>query len=45
MKRYFRIRNERGGDIDTNLSGGQFYLAGGAAGVANTVVACIFTAQ
>ena len=41
MKRYFRTRNERHGHSDLGLSGGQFYLAGGAAGIANTVVACM----
>lgn len=40
MKRYFRTRNEREGHFD-NLSGGQFYLAGAGAGVANTIVACM----
>ena len=40
MKRFFRNRNERHGLTDLTLSGGQFYLAGGAAGVANTIVAC-----
>jgi solute carrier family 25 (mitochondrial carnitine/acylcarnitine transporter), member 20/29 len=41
MKRYFRTRNEQEGRAITNLSGGQFYLAGCAAGISNTVVACI----
>ena len=43
MKRYFRTRNEQHGHPSLDLSGGQFYLAGGAAGIANTVVACIFS--
>jgi solute carrier family 25 (mitochondrial carnitine/acylcarnitine transporter), member 20/29 len=42
MKRYFRTRNEQHGHSSLDLSGGQFYLAGGAAGIANTVVACMF---
>jgi solute carrier family 25 (mitochondrial carnitine/acylcarnitine transporter), member 20/29 len=41
MKRFFRTRNEDAGHIDTTLSGGQFYVAGCAAGVANTIVACM----
>ena len=41
MKRYFRTRNEQHGHSSLDLSGGQFYLAGGAAGIANTVVACM----
>lgn len=40
MKRFFRGRNDKHGHKDLTLSGGQFYLAGGAAGVANTIVAC-----
>jgi len=40
MKRVFRTRNAEAGRKELNLSGGQFYLAGGAAGVANTIVAC-----
>jgi solute carrier family 25 (mitochondrial carnitine/acylcarnitine transporter), member 20/29 len=43
MKRYFRLRNEQAGHFNSPLSGGQFYLAGGAAGIANTVVACILS--
>jgi solute carrier family 25 (mitochondrial carnitine/acylcarnitine transporter), member 20/29 len=42
MKRFFRTRNEQSGHPTGNLSGGQFYLAGGAAGIANTIVACMF---
>jgi hypothetical protein len=41
MKRYFRTRNEQHGHSSLALSGGQFYLAGAAAGIANTVVACM----
>jgi len=42
MKRYLRIRNERAGHADPNLlSGGEFYVAGAAAGIANTIVACM----
>lgn len=40
MKRYFRERNEKTGHSNTSLSSGQFYLSGGAAGVANTIIAC-----
>jgi solute carrier family 25 (mitochondrial carnitine/acylcarnitine transporter), member 20/29 len=43
MKRFFRDRNEKHGHRDLTLSGGQFYLAGGAAGVANTIVACMLS--
>ena len=43
MKRFFRTRNERAGHTQA-LSEGQFYLAGGAAGIANTIVACMVCA-
>jgi hypothetical protein len=35
MKRFFRIKNT------PCVVGSQFYLAGGAAGVANTIIACM----
>ena len=40
MKRSFRTENEKAGK-EGNLSGAQFYMAGGAAGIANTIVACM----
>jgi solute carrier family 25 carnitine/acylcarnitine transporter 20/29 len=40
MKRFFRSQNENAGHSQI-LTGGQFYLAGGAAGIANTIVACM----
>lgn len=45
MKRFLRDRNEKHGHRDLTLSGGQFYLAGGAAGVANTIVACTLSSR
>jgi solute carrier family 25 (mitochondrial carnitine/acylcarnitine transporter), member 20/29 len=42
MKRYLRLRNDKAGHANPNLlSEGQFYIAGAAAGIANTIVACI----
>jgi hypothetical protein len=42
MKRYLRIRNEKAGHADPNLlSGVEFYVAGAAAGIANTIVGCM----
>ena len=40
MKRFFRMENESRGRSDTSLTIAQFYLAGAAAGIANTIVAC-----
>lgn len=41
MKRYLRIRNEKAGHANPNLlSGPQFYIAGAAAGISNTIIAC-----
>lgn len=43
MKRYLRLRNDKAGHADPNLlSGGQFYIAGAAAGISNTIVACAY---
>jgi solute carrier family 25 (mitochondrial carnitine/acylcarnitine transporter), member 20/29 len=39
MKRFFRTMNEEA-KRPLGLTGGQFYLAGGSAGIANTIVAC-----
>jgi solute carrier family 25 (mitochondrial carnitine/acylcarnitine transporter), member 20/29 len=44
MKRYLRTLNEKSGHVNPNLlSGGEFYIAGAAAGISNTIVACIPT--
>jgi solute carrier family 25 (mitochondrial carnitine/acylcarnitine transporter), member 20/29 len=39
MKRTFRTGNEKAGK-EAMLSGAQFYMAGGTAGIANTIIAC-----
>jgi solute carrier family 25 (mitochondrial carnitine/acylcarnitine transporter), member 20/29 len=40
MKRVFRDMNEKAGHPTNVLSEGQFYVAGAAAGISNTIIAC-----